>query len=287
MASPARATEYEAYVVQGRQSISSIAQEYGITADQLARLNQLNVSDALQPGQILLVPLAAQLTAQSGATPAPSNPETSEQAAPSDPNKITGTVATVTAKRASIRSAPNGGLVLYDKVTKGISLLVIGQTDAHYAVYMSNGSTGYIPCVAVALSDEQMSVDSPVRQTTNGQPELVRTAFEYLNTPYVYGGRLPDSVDCSLFVQTVFRRHGINLPRTAAEQFQVGEPVDVANLLPGDRLYFYDRGSSTIGHTGLYIGDNKFIHASSNRRKVAVDYLSIEPYISRFAGARR
>jgi cell wall-associated NlpC family hydrolase len=58
--------------------------------------------------------------------------------------------------------------------------------------------------------------------------------------------------------------------------------------VPGDRLYFVDaKNSSRIGHTGIYIGGGKFIHASSNRGAVGVDELKSQPYANRYAGARR
>ncbi|HEY3379835.1 MAG TPA: NlpC/P60 family protein, partial [Armatimonadota bacterium] len=273
------ATGYEAYVVQARQTLTGIASEYGIPVAVLAQYNKLRVTDALQAGQILLVPLSGQLAPQSNTyTGAETTATTTVSNAPrSDANHITGVVGTVTAKRTEIRSEPNGGRVLFDKVTAGKDLLVIGQTDTHYGVLMSDGSTGWVPRIALALSDTNMVVDRPavdVKPVTAGRQDLVDTAFEYLGTPYRLGGTLPNSVDCSLLVQTVFRRNGLSLPRTAAQQFQVGMPVDTADLLPGDRLYFYDRDHSRIGHTALYVGNGRFIHASSNRGAVAVDDLS-------------
>ena len=83
-------------------------------------------------------------------------------------------------------------------------------------------------------------------------------------------------MDCSLFVQTVFGRYGVHLPRTAAEQCEVGQPVSTANLQAGDRLYFINR-AGRINHTAIYMGNTQFIHASSNRGCVAIDSLT-EPY---------
>ncbi|KPJ64926.1 hypothetical protein AMK68_00005, partial [candidate division KD3-62 bacterium DG_56] len=105
-------------------------------------------------------------------------------------------------------------------------------------------------------------------------------------TPYQYGGRLPHSVDCSLLAQTVFAAHGIRLPRTAAQQAYVGYPVGYAELLPGDRLYFYN-SDGRVGHTGIHIAGGKFIHASASRGYVAMDDLFTTQWWRIYAGAMR
>jgi cell wall-associated NlpC family hydrolase len=119
-----------------------------------------------------------------------------------------------------------------------------------------------------------------------GRPDVVQEAMRYLGTPYRYGGRLPYDVDCSLLVQAAFGARGARLPRTAAEQFEVGQAVNYTELLPGDRLYFVST-SGRINHTGIYIGSGRFVHASSRKRCVAIDALGDRLYWSRFVGARR
>ena len=72
------------------------------------------------------------------------------------------------------------------------------------------------------------------------------------------------------------------------ERGDKGLPIgQVPNLLPGDRLYFYKPGQREIGHAAIYMGNGQFIHASSNRGKVAVDNLGDETYWDIYAGARR
>ena len=114
---------------------------------------------------------------------------------------------------------------------------------------------------------------------------LTRTALRYIGVPYMWGGESFYGVDCSGFVQVVFRRNGIELPRTADAQFEVGHRVSGARLQPGDLVFFqtYAEGAS---HVGIYLGYGRFVHASASHG-VRVDSLSDSYYSNRFLGARR
>ncbi|VBB08244.1 Hypothetical protein LUCI_3513 [Lucifera butyrica] len=121
--------------------------------------------------------------------------------------------------------------------------------------------------------------------TANGQA-IVNTAKKYMGVPYVWGGDQPTGWDCSGFTQYVMRQNGITLPRTAAEQYAVGTPVDKNDLLPGDLVFFttYKPGAS---HVGFYIGGGKFIHASSAAGKVTISSLDEKYYSDHYIGSRR
>jgi peptidoglycan endopeptidase LytF len=121
----------------------------------------------------------------------------------------------------------------------------------------------------------------------SGQALVVREAVRYLGAPYRYGGTSPLSgLDCSAFVQQVFARRGVRLPRTAAEQAQVGIPVSVADLRPGDRLYFSVRGRR-VDHCGIYIGNGLFIHASGRHDAVVISRLDEPLYARSLVAIRR
>ncbi|HOF87090.1 MAG TPA: NlpC/P60 family protein [Armatimonadota bacterium] len=276
--------DYEGYVVSGTQTLATIAADYGIAVEELARFNQLAVDTVLKPGQVIMVPIVKQM--------APQLTTTAETAVAGTPQgeMVTGLVATVKVATTDILRRPAPGPALFSNAAQGTRLLVTGQSGNYYAVLMSDGSTGWVSITALALTETRMHIPQPKVQpaaaTPGGRAQLVDTALEYLGTPYQYGGRLPKTVDCSLLVQTVFARHGAKLPRTAAQQFGVGRPVAVADLQSGDRLYFYGSGGG-IGHTGLYMGDGRFIHASSNRGRVAIDELANPSYWRTYAGARR
>ncbi|GFO55686.1 hypothetical protein GMSM_26930 [Geomonas sp. Red276] len=120
-----------------------------------------------------------------------------------------------------------------------------------------------------------------------GDPSGIEaTAERYLGTPYRFGGEGADGIDCSSFVQQVFREHQVDLPRTAAEQARVGEGVPLGELKKGDLLFFHTYASYP-SHVGIYLGDGKMIHASSGKGEVTVSDINSSYYQSRFMGARR
>ncbi|HEX2945514.1 MAG TPA: SH3 domain-containing C40 family peptidase [Clostridia bacterium] len=94
--------------------------------------------------------------------------------------------------------------------------------------------------------------------------ELVQFAKSLLGTPYVYGGMSPAGFDCSGFTSYVFGAFGIRLERVSSDQAKQGIEILKENLKPGDLVFFDTNGGhSVINHTGIFIGDGKFIHASS------------------------
>ena len=127
----------------------------------------------------------------------------------------------------------------------------------------------------------------------NSPPEqLLEQARHYLHTPYRRGASLQTgkSTDCSGFVQFLYRKFDIYLPRVSAEQAQEGRlaacSMDFSRLLPGDLLFFRD-GGKHIGHEGIYLGEGQMIHASSHGRGVTVSDLRQPYYQRQFVVAKR
>jgi hypothetical protein len=123
--------------------------------------------------------------------------------------------------------------------------------------------------------------------------ELVLTmAKGYQGTRYSYGSSLQygNSTDCSGFVQYIYKGFQINLPRSSAEQAEVGQAVshkmDFSKLVPGD-LLFFRRGGHAVGHAGIYLGEGKMIHASNYREGVTITDLRQGSYEDRFVVAKR
>jgi len=127
-------------------------------------------------------------------------------------------------------------------------------------------------------------------QVPTGPPQegksIVDTAAQLKGTPYLWGGMSNKGIDCSGFTYTSYRVHGITIPRDADQQFQVGTPVTVEELEPGDLLFFGDT-KDEITHVGMYMGDGKFIHASGSLGGVTITKIDHPKYSAIFQGARR
>ncbi len=206
---------------------------------------------------------------------------------------VTCKVALCTNEKPLMYADPECSTVIWDKNTRGQKVQVSGKKGTAYAVMMADGSTAWMRKSDIRVTKEQITAIrvapvAPVKIEVAGRGDLIATAKTYLGMPYKYGGNGKTNIDCSLFVKQVFAEHGITLPRTAHEQAEIGNYIEKEDLIAGDRLYFYERNNrGHIGHTGLYIGDGQFIHASSNQGEVAISNLFDRAYTSIYAWAKR
>ena len=105
--------------------------------------------------------------------------------------------------------------------------------------------------------------------------ELIRTANKWLHAPYLWGGKTFMGVDCSGFVQTIFKVHGIVLKRDAYQQAEQGVPQNLADAKPGD-LAFFNNEAGRITHVGILINNMQIIHAAGRVRIDAIDTNGIQ-----------
>jgi cell wall-associated NlpC family hydrolase len=119
----------------------------------------------------------------------------------------------------------------------------------------------------------------------------LRTAKNYMGVKYLWGGTTPKGFDCSGFVQYVFDKHNVKVPRTSREQALAGRPVPARldALRPGDLMIFASNGKY-IDHVGIYAGDKKMLHSSSSGG--GVEYLDLTSprarwYLNHMVKARR
>ncbi|WP_292655998.1 LysM peptidoglycan-binding domain-containing protein [Nitratifractor sp.] len=123
-----------------------------------------------------------------------------------------------------------------------------------------------------------------------GDYNVIRIAKRYLGRRYVWGAEGPNTFDCSGFTQYVMRKSkGVRIPRVSRKQAYYGKYVSRRNLKPGDLIFFdtSHRRRGYVNHVGIYIGNNKFIHASSARHRVVITSLNRPFYRARFKWGRR
>ncbi|NVN92869.1 MAG: C40 family peptidase [Desulfuromonadales bacterium] len=135
-------------------------------------------------------------------------------------------------------------------------------------------------------ADRPVDLAKNLEDNSSSVNKLKKTAYTFLGARYRFGGNSRTALDCSSFIQQVFRDHKVNLPRTAREQFYVGSVVPRGDLKKGD-LVFFQTYAHFPSHVGIYLGNRKMIHASSRDRRVVISSMDTPYYLSRFLGARR
>jgi LysM repeat protein len=135
--------------------------------------------------------------------------------------------------------------------------------------------------IGQVLNIPQADAPAPEQKTLRGVAE------RYLGVDYVYGGSSASGLDCSGFTSLVFKELGVTLPRVSAQQFLVGQAVEIPDLLEGDLVFFDTLGKGAVSHVGIYLSDGEFIHAASNPGRVLKSKLSEKYYAGRYLGARR
>ena len=217
----------------------------------------------------------------------------------------------------TVRKGPSTSTEAIDGLSKNDKVEITGETDGWYQIKLK-GEVGYVS--AKYISDtkvtettsrsgstlkETASEEKVTTEQENEEPEeneeeanesttgisgaeVVEYAKQYLGCKYVAGGASPTTgFDCSGFTTYVYKHFGISLNRSSRDQIKNGTSVSKSNLQLGAIIVFNGSSNTSIGHVGIYIGDNKFIHAANSKEGVIITSLSSSYYQKRYVGARR
>ena len=206
--------------------------------------------------------------------------------------------ARIDASVVNVRSSPNTSSRTVHQVKRNETVEIFGFNCGWYKVH-SKSEIGYIRSDLVELMDKPAENFGVNRESNSGSDKnnssssntltkgekLVAYAKTFVGYPYVYGGSSPSGFDCSGFMQYVCRQMGYTIKRTATAQLSNGRKVSRNELKPGD-LVFFGYGK-TATHVGMYIGNDKFVHAENSRTGVVISDLFSGYYSGRYLTARR
>ena len=176
----------------------------------------------------------------------------------------------ITGNNVYFRSGPSMNSEILDQLFYGNSVTITG-TNGDWTAVIYNGRSGYVYSQYVTKGEYQHT-------SSGGNSELGRQiadyALQFVGYRYTWGGTSPSTgFDCSGLMYYVYQQFGYTLNRVANDQARNGVHVDPSDLQPGDLLCFYS-SSSYIGHVGMYIGNNMFVHAQNSATGVIISELS-------------
>jgi LysM repeat protein len=273
------------HVVKKGETLASLARKYHTTPEEIKRLNHLRTA-RLKPGQRLLVKvekgeeirLSFSLTSDMFKSPS------------SEPYLVHRVKEGETLYRISLMY---GVSVEEIKLLNGLedNIILVGQ---ELKIPSQDFEKPHLREPKAMFKAEEEPLTKKFGRFTLGKADVqaLREKFleisrQYADVKYRFGGEGNGALDCSAFVQRVYSELGVKLPRSSYHQYLVGQEVDKNELVPGDLVFFRTSKRAPVTHVGIYIGDNKFVHVSSNRKGFAIDSLDDPYYRARFVGAKR
>lgn len=299
----------ETYAVQKGDTVFGIAAKTGVTPEALKAANRLK-NNSLRSNQILVIPSSK--IGKSAASKPSSQPRA--QGKTSSPSR-TGVYAVKKGDTLAAISRKTGVSVTQIRELNRIqgTALKVGQrlalkkktgvltASAEPFELSKNGIDPGAELEEEEEADDLLTPDEAWAEierrkqdnasllgkwsNPNEQKLLVKVAMGFLGAPYRLGGSSVTGIDCSAFVKKIYQFFNIELPRTAFEQYHVGMRVARNDLTEGDLIFF--KTKKPVGHVGIYIGNNQFVHAASRKKGVRVDDLNQPYYDQRFIRAVR
>lgn len=208
-------------------------------------------------------------------------------------------VGKVTASALNVRSGASTKHSVKKTIKKNSVVGVISSYSNGWSkVKLSSSTTGYVSTKYLKVyagdsNDIKVSYTSSSSSSSSNKPssnskldKVLSTVKAQVGKPYVYGAAGPNSFDCSGLTYYAYKKAGIYLNRTSRDQAKNGKHVSKSNLKAGD-LVFFNSGTNSIRHVGMYVGNGKFIHSPSPGKSVKYEKLSTSYYVKGYVTARR
>lgn len=280
------------HVVRKSESLHSIARKYHVSVDELKSVNNITAAH-VGKGTRIIIPSHAETNAKSSVL---ARQQTYKVGKGDTLTRIAKKTGVKTAELRRLNNLKGNG------VKPGTILALSDTTPAPEPSARVTAGTNRLQLINRDLLNEQelsatlaeltdIASDRPVDlaktlEANQAVNSIKKSAYSFLGARYRFGGNSRNALDCSSFVQQVFRDQKVALPRTAREQFYVGDEVVRGDLRKGD-LVFFQTYARFPSHVGIYLGNRKMIHASSRDHRVVISSMDTPYYLSRYLGARR
>lgn len=295
LAIPSSVFAAKTHKVKKSETLSSVAKKYHVSINDLKDANN-RLNSSIKPGDVLVIPPRAASSHQAEKDAATASAATYKVRKGDTLKKIARKTGVSVAQLKRLNDLGKGRL-------KNGQLLALREAEPSRTETPQVAKAESKPKLRYAdlLNDkeyeqslaellEQDGVNVGVPREPEAQADNVKLlkakAFGFLGTRYRFGGSSRNGLDCSAFVQKVFNEMDVNLPRTAREQYERGEVVSQGDMQKGD-LVFFRTYASFPSHVGIYLGNNRMIHASSRDRRVVISSVDTPYYRARFIGAKR
>ena len=284
------------HTVKKGETLSSIARKHHTTITKIRSANGLKKSDVIKYGKVLKVPTNVYV-AKKKSTPIKKYVIKKGDTLSGIARKHSTTVAKIRkANGLQKNSVIKVGKVL--KVPQNKKAIRYTQKNKKSSNKKLAASLSNLETISLAKNKKEKQktfaftdiFTSSSNKNDDKCKSITSLAKTKLGKRYVWGASgTKNTYDCSSFTKFVYKNHGIDIPRTSIRQSKFGKYVKRSELQKGD-LIFFDTSKQRKGyvnHVGIYLGDNKFIHASSAKKKVVITSLDKNFYSNRYKGARR
>ena len=253
----------QTYVIRRGETLQQIATKFHTTISALQKVNYLKSPNAIRTGRVLIIPSVVPSVVP---TVAPNESTTYGRS-----------------KHQALKVESDGKVIM--TLPKDTKFLVLAREGDKFNIKLPGGKTGWVKADEITLEETRKPL--PISDSWSLKSDIVRLAYSYRGARYRHGGTSSSGFDCSGFVKFLYATKGIKLPHDSRALYKCGKPVAKSDLQPGDLVFFAGTYRRGISHVGLYVGEGKFIHASTHRSGVRLDYLNAPYYKRHYAAAKR
>lgn len=290
-------TQTVKHTVKKGETLSAIARKHHTTITKVRKANGLKKGDTLKYGKVLNVPTNVSTSNTKTATKSEKyvikRGDTLSSIARKHHTTITKIRKANGLKKSEIIKV--GKVLKVPQNKKTIKFVKVKKKASNKKLVASISNLDMISLEKSKAEKRDKFVFSDIFASKNDEhsdkcKRITSLAKTKLGKKYVWGASgNKNTYDCSSFTKYVYKNIGVNIPRTSIRQSKFGKYVKRDQLQKGDLIFFdtSKRRKGYVNHVGIYLGDNKFIHASSAKKKVVITRLDKNFYSNRYKGARR